>query len=225
MTLERVKVWAQAHLKALIIVGVLILVVLFLYGKFNGIHREGIDRETALTAQYLDNQNELSSFIATFYEQLGIADRKSEQLDRILEDAVKGRYDDTGLSAATPNESNDLISAIVEAYPDLSGLDTYDTIMDTISSGRDAYKQKQTKLLDMLRSYDRWRKQDIIGSVLISIAGHPSSSLRAQVGERIDTGQDALDRMYQIVLTTQAAQAYETGTLDPLEIPALGENP
>lgn len=225
MTLEKIQEWAKAHLKALIIIGVLLVLVVVLYGKFNGIRHTGVDKETALSAQYSDNQNELSSFISTFYEQLGIADRKSEQLDRILTDAVKGRYDDSGLTAATPNESNDLISAIVEAYPDLSGLDTYDTIMETISSGREAYKQKQTKLLDMLRSYDKWREQDIIGSILIDIAGYPSGSLRAQVGDRIEKGQDALDRMYQIVLTSQAAEAYETGTLDPLEVPALGENP
>lgn len=221
MDLEKVKAWAQAHLKVLIAVGVVLVLVITLYGKFNGIRHEGVDRETALSAQYQDNQNELSSFISTFYEQLGIADRKSEQLDRILEDAVKGRYDDTGLQAATPNESNDLISAIVEAYPDLSGLDTYDTILDTISSGREAYKQKQTKLLDMLRSYDKWREQDIIGSVLIDLSGYPSDNLRAQIGTQVTRGQDALDQMYVIVLTSQAADAYETGELDPLEVPAL----
>lgn len=210
-------------------VGIGVFVALFLlvggiYGKMNGLRHEGVDRETALTAQYLSNQNELSAFISTFHEQVGIADRNAAQLNTVLEDAVKGRYDDTGLQAGLPGEGNELISAMVEAYPDLAGLsDQYATILDTISAGREAYKNKQDRLLDMLRAYDRWRNEGIISSILIDISGFPSGSLRAQVGENFVTGQDALDEMYQIVLTSAAVTAYETGELDPLEATPLGE--
>lgn len=211
--------WVQVLL-GVGVVGLLLLMVT--YGKFNSIRHEGIDKETALTAQYLDNQNELSTFISTFYEQLGIADHKSDKLNAILTDAVKGRYDNTGLTPATPGQTqgNQLISAIVEAYPDLSGLNTYDTVLNTISSGRQAYKAKQSKLLDMLRSYDKWRKQDIIGSALISLGGFPSSNLRAQIGTDSVTGSAAEAKMYEIVLASQATQAYTTGTLEPLTIPS-----
>lgn len=192
------------------------------YAKMNGIRGQGVDRETALTAQYLSNQNELSTFISTFYEQVGIADRSTEQLNTVLTDAVKGRYDDTGLQAGLPGQGNALISAMIEAYPDLTGLtDQYGVILDTISAGREAYKNDQDRLLDMLRSYDAWRNRGIISSVLINLSGFPSGNLRARVGETSVTGQAALDKMYQIVLTSKAVDAYETGELDPLEAPAL----
>lgn len=221
--LQPVLDWAKKHVKWLIGVGVLLILVIVLFSTFNGIRNTGVDKETALSAQYLDNQNELSTYISKFYEQIGIADRKSEQLNRILEDAVKGRYDND-LQAATPGESGGaLISAIVEAYPDLSGLDSYDKVLDTISAGREAYKQKQTKLLDMLRNYDKWREQGLIHNVLVNIAGYPSDNLKARLGSKVVTGQAALDQMYMIVLTSQAAEAYETGELDPLEAPSLPE--
>lgn len=203
-----------------------VLVLIFgvvTYSKFNSLRHTGVDKETALTAQYLDNQNELGSFISTFYEQTGIADRKSAQLDLILSDAVKGRYDKTGLTPATPGQTqgNQLISAIVEAYPDLSGLNSYDKILDTISAGRTAYKNKQTLLLDMLRSYDKWRKEGILSTLLIKIAGFPSDSLRAQVGTEFVKGSAAEDKMYVIVLPSDANKAYTTGTLEPLTVPPL----
>lgn len=105
---------------------------------------------------------------------------------------------------------------------DLTGLtDQYGVILDTISAGREAYKNDQDRLLDMLRSYDAWRNRGIISSVLINLSGFPSGNLRAQVGETSVTGQAALDKMYQIVLTSKAVDAYKTGELDPLEAPPL----
>lgn len=211
--------------KVQVILGVAVaFLVLFggAFAKMDGLRHKGVDLETQLTAQYLSNQNELSSFISTFYEQAGIADRNAEQLDTVLEDAIKGRYDDTGLEAGIPGQGNQLISAMVEAYPDLAGLtDQYATLLDTISAGREAYKNKQNQLLDLLRAYDRWRNEGIVSSFLIRVAGFPSSNLRAIVGETSVTGQAALDQMYRIVLTSAAVDAYETGELDPLQLPPL----
>lgn len=212
------KRWVQI---VAVLTALLLIFGLFTYSKINSLHREGVQREAELTAQYLDAQNELGSFISTFYEQLGIADRKSEKLDLILSDAVKGRYDQTGLTPATPGQpqGNQLISAIVEAYPDLSGLNSYDRILDTIASGRTAYKNKQSLLLDKLRAYDTWRNQNIFGSMLIRIAGFPSDNLRAQVGQQFVTGKAAENQMYVIVLPSDAQQAYTSGTLAPLTVP------
>ena len=69
-------------------VGLVLILVLGLYGKFNGINKDGVKRETALSAQYSDNQNELSKFQSGFYEMLGVADAKSAKMDQILSDAV-----------------------------------------------------------------------------------------------------------------------------------------
>lgn len=210
--------WMQV-VAALVVVSI---VGWLIYGKLDGYHKKGVGYETQLSAQFLDNQNELGAYISAFYEQAGIVAAKADKLNVILTDAVKGRYDNTGLTPATPGsgtQSNSLISALVEAYPDLSGLNSYDKILDTISAGRTAYKNKQTALLDLLRAYDNWRKQNIIGSMLIRLAGIPSDALRAQIGQRFVTGKDAEDQMYIIVLPSDANQAYTTGTLEPLTIP------
>lgn len=194
----------------------LTLGVFSIYNMFNTIQMEGVDRETALTAQYLDNQNELSSYVSGFYEQIGVANLKSDKMDQILLDAVKGRYD--GHTSAQPGQGQ-LFSAISEAYPDLAGLNIYDKIVDYVKAGRESYKQKQSKLLGMLQQYDKWRESGIIQSRLIKLAGFPSHALRAQIGTSASFGEAALNQMYVIVLTSDTIKAYQTGVQDPLPVP------
>jgi len=196
-------------------VGVVLILVLGLYGKFNGINKDGVKRETALSAQYQDNQNELSKFQSGFYEMLGVADAKSAKMDQILSDAVKGRYDKGSTAAPTGGQ---LISAMVEAYPDLKGLDVYDKILDYVSAGRESYKQQQSKLLDMLREYDTWRRSGLIHKQLVNMSGFPSEDLRAQIGTKAVTGQLALEQMRLIVTTSSTQQAYTTGTMEPMTV-------
>lgn len=202
------------------IVGAIAVLFIFvsvsIYSTFNTIQQEGVDQETALTAQYLDNQNELSSYVSGFYEQIGVANLKSDKMDQILLDAVKGRYD--GKTSAQPGQGQ-LFSAIKEAYPDLAGLNIYDKIVDYVRAGRESYKQKQSKLLDMLRAYDRWRQSGIIHSKLVTLTGFPSHALRAQIGTNATFGEQALSQMYVIVLTSDAIKAYQTGVQDPLPMP------
>ena len=193
----------------------LVIGIVSIFGYVNGLQKTGVQYETALNAQYLDNQNELSSYKASFYEQIGVANLKSDKMDQILEDAVKGRYE----GKMDPGTSGSLFSAIAEAYPDISGLNIYDKIIDHIKAGREAYKQKQSKLLDMLRGYDQWRQSGIIQSRVISAMGYPSNALRAQIGTNAKYGQAALDQMYVIVLTSDTVKAYETGIDEPLQVP------
>lgn len=197
-----------------IFLGVAVLFVVIGLGYVNSIRNSGIEYETRLSAQYLDNQNNLSAYIAGFYEQLGVADRKSDKLDQILADAVKGRYEDAGGFG----KGGGFFNAIAEAYPDLAGLDVYDRIVDYVSAGRESYKATQSKLLDMLRGYDVWRQQGIFRSMVVSLLGVPSDRLIARVGNSTWQGDDALEKMYQIVLVTDARAAYETSTMKPLSV-------
>jgi hypothetical protein len=191
------------------------VIAIGLYGYVNGVRNTGVDFETRLTAQYLDNQNNLSSYIAGFYEQLGVANLKSEKLDQILSDAVKGRYEQAGGFG----KGGGFFNAIAEAYPDLAGLNVYDKIVDYVAAGRKSYESIQSKLLDMLRSYDSWRQQGILRSIIVeSFLGMPSSRLVARVGKDSWSGDDALKKMYEIVLVSDAKKAYETGTMEPLSV-------
>jgi len=208
--------------KKLIIAGVAALLVIILgasiYGKVNNINTDGVRMETALNAQYKDNQNELSSYILKFNESLGIADRQSNKLNEIITEAVKGRYDnDTSLQ---PGTGGAMFSAITEAYPDLTAsTESYAKVQDLVVSGRDAYKNKQSKLLDQIRDYQTWQNTGLIQRQVIENMGFPSKTLKVTDNGVTYTGEDALERMERIVLTDQAVEAYETGTQDPLLVP------
>ncbi len=197
-----------------IVVAMLVL-GLIVFNMFNGARTDGVKREAGLTAQYLDNQNYLSAYVSGFYEQVGVANLKSEKLDQILSDAVKGRYDEGGFSVGSS-----FFTGIMEAYPNLAGLNIYDKIVDYVAAGREGYRGKQSKLLDMLREYDTWRESGLLHSWVVGKLGFPSQRLEARVGQEVWRGKDARDRMYLIVLTSNTRKAYETGTMEPLEIPS-----
>jgi len=203
---------------ALIGCGGLIVLLLIVaggfYGWFNGLQKDAVTQENALNAQYLDNQNYLSSYISGFYEMVGVANVKSDKMDQILTDAVKGRYGKNGFSA-----QGAFFSAVKEAYPDLAGLNVFDKITDYVAAKREGYKSMQSKLLDMLRSYDTWRQSGIIRSLLLkNVLQIPSTTrLIARIGTQQWKGQAALDKMYEIVLVSEAKKAYETGEMKPLD--------
>lgn len=199
----------------LVVVVVLIAIGLGLFGFVNSTRNEGIVREKALNAQYLDNQNYLSAYISGFYEQVGLVNAQSEMLDKILVDAVKGRYDDEGFGA-----NGALFAAIAEAYPNTDELmKSWNGIQDYIRAQREGYRNQQSKLLDMLREYDTWRETDIIRSAVVRMLGFPSNGLEARVGEMVYQGEAARQKMYQIILTGKAIEAYNSGEMDPLAIP------
>jgi hypothetical protein len=210
-------------LAALVLAAIVCVGGIGLYGYANSLQMTGVSLEKQLNAQYLDNQNNLSSYISGFYEQVGIAQAAGSQLDTILTDAVKGRYD--GKDGAAFG-SDALFAAISEAYPDTSQLaGNWTVILDYIKAGRESYRNIQSKLLDMLRSYDTWRESGLVQSQIIRLMGYPSNGLVARIGTDKYTGQDALDKMYQIVLTKEALDAYNTGTMDPLQVPGAPARP
>jgi len=212
----------KAH-KGLTAAAILVPSFLIMFGWFfsnlNSVQREGVNQEQALNAQYLNAQNELSAFISTFYETAGVAEAEFEALDEVLLHAVQGRYGD-GVELGGDGQ---LISALTEAYPDLTQLDGYDEVMAVIRSGREAFRGQQEKLLDMLRRYDAWRDEDIMRSWFVGMRGFPSDRVFVEIGgERLE-GKPALDEMWRIVLTEEAREAYDTKELAPLTIPGSGD--
>lgn len=213
--------WASKHVKWLVTAAVLFTVAAIFFSTLDSVQKGGVDRETALNAQYLANQNELGTYISGFYETVSVADRKSEKLETILTEAVKGRYE--GQTSAQPGRGQ-LFSAILEAYPDLTQLDVYDRVVDYISAGRASYKNKQDKLLDMLREYDRWRRRGYLHRMVVSLTGYPSDGLEARIGRKVVHGREARDQMYLIVLPSDAAEAYTEGELEPLDAGGKDKN-
>jgi hypothetical protein len=195
---------------------VIIIAIMSVFGYVNSIRNEGIAKENSLEQQYQVNQNELSTYVVSIQESLGIADKGSSKLQTILVEAVKGRYD----GKMQPGTGGAMFSAITEAYPDLTATTgAYAKVQDQVTSGRTAYKNQQNKLLDQIRSYETWQEQGLIQSTVIRSIGFPSNSLEARVGDTVYKGEEALRYMKRLVLTDEAVTSYETGKTAPLIVP------
>lgn len=210
---------AKKWLKIGIPIAVVIALIFFGFTRYNGTRNGLIDRETTLNAQYQANQAELDAFVKKINEEFQVAGAKTGALDKVLTDAVRGLYDK---SLATPGkpvtsgQTTPLISALVQAYPDLGGLDIYDRIVTEISAGRENFKQVQVKLLDQIRSYKAYRTKGIFHSMLVSAVGYPQ--LQARIGKAVYTGKAALDQMQLIVTSGATSQDFTSGTEAPLNL-------
>jgi hypothetical protein len=204
----------------LVAAGAAVVVVLFTLVYFTSLSSaktEGVRREAALSARYQDNQNQLSSYVTSIREQLDVSDRKADRLNAVLVDAVKGRYDNE-LSAATPGEAPQLISALVEAYPDLAGLDSYDQVLNAVESGRARFRNAQSVLLDEIAAYEAWLNKGIWHAWIVKRAGFTSDRLEARIGDRVVTGEEALDQMKLIVTDAGTQEDFTSGQTEPLDL-------
>jgi hypothetical protein len=186
-----------------------------LWNYANEVRNTIIDFQTQLNARYKSNQNYLANYETGFYESIGVANLKSDKLDKILSDAAKGRYE--GNTSAQPGKGA-LFSAIVEAWPDLD-LAVYDKIVDYVDSGRAGYRNMQDVLIDHLRSFDKWRQEGILRSFIVRLAGFPNDDLFACAGpDDCKYGMEALRRMWDIVLTEDVENAYKTSKMKALKV-------
>lgn len=186
------------------------------YGYVNGLRSEGIQQETALSAQYESNQNELSAYVTSFYEQIGVGNLKSAKLDTILRHAIEGRYGDSGFSA-----NGAFFSAVTESYPDLTkNLQLFDDIAVFVRTGREAFKGKQNQLIDRSRVYKTFLNDGLVQSVVVkNLLGFPSNVLEARIGGKVVArGPEAFEAIQNIVITGSTAEAFTTGRQEPLAI-------
>lgn len=197
----------------IVIVLVVVIAAISLFTTFNNVQKEGKAQENRLEAQYKAGQNELSTLTLSVKESLGVADKGANKLDEVLTNAVAGRYD----GAMEPGDSGSLYSAITEAYPDLTATsESYAKVQDVIVSGRAEFRNQQNKLSNMISNYESWMDSGLIHSQIVKMAGFPSDSLEARVGNDVYKGEAALDKMKQQVLAQEAVDSYDTGIVEPL---------
>jgi hypothetical protein len=201
-----------------IIVGIIGLVSFFaVYGYINGLRNDSVNREVPLSRSYETLKTGLDAFLTTAREQAGVTKAQSAAFDKIMLDAVAGRYQgkEGGPTGVQPTGGS-MFSAIQEAYPNLDKVsDSYTRILDTISSGRTAFANNQAKLQDQLREYDTWRKTDYFRSwVLAKFIGVPSENLVVNNGDQKLRGQQAYDKMSAVITSGVTSGAFKSGTLE-----------
>jgi hypothetical protein len=196
-------------------IALLVIVGLSTYSYFNGLQQGDVQREVQLSRQYESLKSGLDAFLSTAREQAGVTKAQSAAFDKIMLDAVQGRYagKDGAPTGAKPTGGT-LFSAIAEAYPNLDTLNgSYGRILDTISSGRASFNNNQQKLQDELREYDQWRKSGIVQSYMIQhVIGAPTDNLVVVNGSR-KTGQAAYDVMSHVITSSTTQNAFSSGTL------------
>lgn len=193
------------------------------YVYINGLRNQGLAYETPLSAQYQACQLQYSAYTAGFKEQFGVYQTNLKGLDVFVSDAVKGRYD-TKDAQGNPTGTIDagiFIKAVAEAYPDFANISALaGKLMDYAQAQREAFKNCQTKIVDMDQQFRLWRRSGLVQSQVIRLLGFPDDTLVAQIGVNKWYGQQAEDKMMELVLTSDAIEAYMGGTDKPLITPA-----
>lgn len=206
--------------KLIIAIGVAFAVFVLLMSTFsylNNLQKGTVQREIRLSRQYESLKSGLDAFLSTAREQAGVTKAQSAAFDKIMLDAVQGRYQgkEGQPTGAVPGTGGTLFSAIAEAYPNLDSLNSsYSRIIDTISSGRAAFNNNQQKLQDQIREYDQFRKSGIIRSWVIGhITGAPTDNL-VVVNAGRKTRNDAYEVMTHVIASGVTANAFESGKLE-----------
>lgn len=198
-----------------IITGSITLLVIFflLWGvsTYTDVRNEGRAQELGLTAQWKTMMSNYGQFRLRVVDELNIAREKRDAIDKILVDSVTGRYDKNGQTGAVDRQA--VVSAIAEAYPDLKGLNIYDSVLKDIQAGRERFAKDQEQTADMVRSYNDWRSTgSFLHPTFARWAGFPSPLLEARVGGQVYHGQEALDKMSLVIVGNDTAKIFETGT-------------
>ncbi len=208
-------------MKKLIVIGVIAAVVLGLVGwgisTYTGIRNDGRNTELSITAKYKAMQASYGQDRLAFTDQIGIAREKRDAMDKILTDAVSGRYNKPG----SPQVDNGkLFSAITEAYPDLAGLNIFDQIMPFITQMRSKFAQDQAQVAEMIRDYNSWRTTgSFLHPTFVDWAGFPSDALEMQANGNVYRGKDALDRMSRPIIGSDTGVIFDTGVDQPALTP------
>ncbi len=197
------------------IAAVLVIFALYAISTFTSLRNDGRRQELALTAKYNSMQAGYGQFRTSFYDQIGIVREKRDAMDKILVDAVSGRYDK---GSSTSVDSGKLFSAIQEAYPDLKGLDIYDKILVFIQQGREKFTQDQQQMQGMVQSYNEWRTTGSFLHPMLAGWLFPSDSLEARTGDHVARGQDALDKMSRVIVGSDTSEIFNSGEDKPLDL-------
>jgi hypothetical protein len=208
-------------MKKLIVIGVIAAVVLGLVGwgisTYTEIRNDGRNIELSITAKYKAMQSSYGQDRLAFTDMIGIAREKRDAMDKILVDAVSGRYNKPG----SPQVDNGkLFSAITEAYPDLTGLNIFDKVSDFVGQMRSKFAQDQAQIAEMIRDYNSWRTTgSFLHPTFVDWAGFPSDALEMQANGNTYRGKDALDRMSRPIIGSDTGVIFDTGVDQPALTP------
>ncbi len=187
------KQFGGAIVALLVVVGIIVGVAGIAFMSYVSANNYGVQVEAQLKAKYDDNRNILAQYGQKISEMVQVPEMMKNDLKEVVTAAIEGRYGEDGSRATW--------QWIQEQNPQL-GQDTYLQIQRAIEAGRDEFKNSQTAMLDIKRSYETslgyfWK------GLWLRIAGFPKVDLEK----------------YRIISTDRANNAFESGKEDaPLKL-------
>jgi hypothetical protein len=149
-------------------------------------------------------------------EAAGVAGANTEAVDKVLSDAVRGRYE-TPSTAQPGGGKESLFSAIVEAYPNTEQVsNNYQQVLVVINGCRTAFKNAQAELQKHVTLFNSWREGSFFNRKL-GAESYPTSSLVIEVEGKPVTGQEALTQMRKLVVVSEAKEGRDTGEIETID--------
>lgn len=146
------------------ILGVIGSFVLFVVVSFVSSYNYAIEAERGIVAQYDDMQSILGQYTIKISEMAQVPEMKTDDLSRIVDEAMRGRYGDNG--------SRGVFQWIQENYPGQVTDDLYIQIQQVMEADRNKFSNSQKQMIDKRELYNTnlgylWR------GFLLKVAGYP----------------------------------------------------
>lgn len=175
-----------------ILAGSLLLGAAFVFASYISASNYGAAMEEQLEAKYKNNQNVLSNYTARVREIAQVPDMYTEDLKKVLQADLEGRYGESGSTAT--------FQWIQERQLPFDNT-LYNRLANTIEAGRNEFANNQQQLLDIKRSYQTSLKLYWRGHML-RLAGYPKVNLDD----------------FKIIVLDDVTQKFETGVDQTLEL-------
>lgn len=177
---------------ALSFVGIMVAVIATVAVSYIKYHNYGATAENQIKSEYENMQNILGQYAPKIKEALGVTELQTDAVLKVFTGANESRYGKGGSKAT--------FQWIKEQNPNLNQ-ESFLKVQQLIEAGRNKFENAQTKFIDTKRQYNT-RLELFWSGLWMGIAGYP----------KID-----LDK-YQIVKSSHATKAFETGIDDGLNI-------
>jgi hypothetical protein len=126
------------------VVGVIAVVSIMIVSSLLSFRADAVKMEETIIAQYSQNQNSYDSMWKKFKEMAQVTDMYSNDLKKVYDSAIQGRYGEDGSRA--------MFQWIQEHNPNLDST-TYIKLQNAIESGRTNFENEQKSLIDRKMAY------------------------------------------------------------------------
>lgn len=147
------------------LLGVFVIFGLVAVSSVVGTRNDAVRQEAGIKAQYLQNQNNYSNYIAKLAETAQVPSMYMEDLSKLYSKVVEGRK----------GSDQELFRFIKEANPTVDA-SIYRQIQQVIEAGRNSFEADQKTLLDKKRVYEV-ALQSFPGNVVLGAFGFPRVNL------------------------------------------------